>query len=110
MNCSLAGLLRLLVASELYQRTNEYIDHPALQEAQANSVMFTNHEDTILSMILTDEVATDEFYRTKCKHSTVQYEASLTCENLRWSSMIHLFALTNVIITPHILMTLNRLI
>jgi len=98
-DCSLAGLLRLLVASELYLRTNEYIDHPALQEAHASSAMFTNHEDTIFAMILTDEV-TDEFDRTRCKHSAVQYEASLTCENLRWSSMIHLFALTNVIGIP----------
>lgn len=98
-DCSLAGLLRLLVASELYLCTSAYIDHPALQEAQASSAMFTNHEDTIFSMILTDEV-TDEFDRTRCKHSAVQYEASLSCENLRWSSMIHLFALTNVIVIP----------
>ena len=62
-------------------------------------MLFTNHEDTIFSMILTDEV-TDEFDRTRCKHSAVQYEASLTCENLRWLSMIYLFALTNVIVSP----------
>ena len=50
-------------------------------------------------MILTGD-ASDEFDRTRCKFSAVQSEALLTCENFRWSSMIHILAIANIMVTP----------
>ncbi|CAG2252154.1 unnamed protein product [Mytilus edulis] len=92
-------LLRYLVAAELYLNAEQYANHPVLREAQSDNRMFTDHIDTIFSLLLTDE-SCDEFDRVRCKNSTVKFEARLTCRNFRWSSLIHLLALVNIMDRP----------
>lgn len=98
-DCSNSCLMRTLVAAELYLHADQYSNHPSIEEARLSDHMFTDHEDTIFSMILTESAST-EFDRTRCKLSAIRLEALLTCDNFRWSSMLHVFAIATIMETP----------
>ncbi|CAC5408032.1 unnamed protein product [Mytilus coruscus] len=61
---------------------DQYSNHPSIEEARLSDHMFTDHEDTIFSMILTESAST-EFDRTRCRLSAIRLEALLTCDNFR---------------------------
>lgn len=67
-----------------------------LENTVSHTQIFTDHEDTLFSLLLTDE-ASDLFDRTRDREAAIRHEALLTCTDKKWSSMIHILALSNLL-------------
>jgi hypothetical protein len=56
--------MRVLVAAELFTKARSYANHPTLEKTASHPKIFTDHEDTLFSLLLTDE-ASEIFDRTE---------------------------------------------
>lgn len=96
-NESLAMLLRLLVAGELYFNASFYADHEAFYEtARESSDLSMN---TLFSIALTD-AGEDKFSETGNKIEAVKTEALVACTRGKWSSLMHIMGFSSVVSNP----------
>ena len=79
----LSWKVRIFVAAEL--STRAYADHPILQDTLASKKTFTDRNDTLFSLLMSDE-----FDIGRNREDAIIYESMKTCEDKSWSSMLHL--------------------
>ena len=93
---SCSETLRALTALELFEQAEEYAKHSILTRTLEEGLVFTDHEDTLFSLLLTEEPS-DFFDQWRDRVAAVKEEAKLTCEEQRWSSLIHILALASIL-------------
>ena len=96
-NESLAMLLRLLVAGELYFNAPFYADHDAFNETSRDSTDLTF--GTLFSIALT-KAGDEKFLETGIKSEAVKAEALVACTRGKWSSFMHVLGLASVVSKP----------
>ena len=67
-----------------------------LQDTLASKKTFTDHSDTLFSLLLSDE-GCEEFDIRRNREDAIICESMKTCEDKSWSSMLHLLGLSSVL-------------
>lgn len=80
----------------MFIRASDYADHPILDDVLACKKIFTDHSDTLFSLILSDDGGAN-FDRTRNREDAIICESVKTCEDNSWSSMVHLLGLCSVL-------------
>ena len=88
-------LLRLLTAIELFLHASYYASHPKFLSGM-KSPSADVPEDIMFTLCLSDTGMT-MWESTKCGEDAIKREAATDCRVPKWSVMVHLMALTNVI-------------
>jgi len=96
-NESVAMLLRLLVAGELFINAPFYADHDVFIETTKTSTDLTF--DTLFSIALT-KAGEEKFAETREKSEAVKAEVLVACTRGKWSSFIHVLGLASVVSKP----------
>lgn len=94
-NNSLSTYLGILTACELYLNANRYINHDKVTETLLSPEFMTKDRRNAFAMVLpAGEISEDSF------ESQVMKEALTTCEDKKWSGLIHIMALSSVLGVP----------
>ena len=88
-------LLRLLTAIELFLHASYYVRHPKFLSGM-RSPSADVPEDIMFTLCLSD-TGMKMWESTKCREDAIKREAATGCRVSKWSVMVHLMALTNVI-------------
>ena len=80
--------VRIFIAAELFIRAYAYTDHPKLQDTLDSKKTFTDHSDTLFSLLLSDE-GCEEFDIRRNREDAIICESMKTYEDKIWSSMLH---------------------
>ena len=96
---SLSCILRLATAIALYIHAEKYACHVIFDEVLAHPDAKLTRESYTIAM-LSDEAA--EMYAESDKNvvKAIQHEAKLTCQEGRWSAVLHILGLSTVIEHP----------
>lgn len=96
-NESVAMLLRLLVAGELFFNAPFYTDHDVFIKTTKTSTDLSF--DKVFSIALT-KVGEEKFAETRKKSEVVKAEALVACTRGKWSSFMHVLGLASVVSKP----------
>jgi hypothetical protein len=93
---SLAGILRVVTAAELFLHAAQYKDHPKFKAATEDTSSTYDSISTYYSMALSQE-ASANFDQFNDMAQAVRKEAFCTCIDRQWGAVIHVMALASVL-------------